>query len=155
VFERDISIFGQSGGRTFREAGMYELQAELALGVGQVLRSNVIQVNVLDDSALDEKNRTLLRNPWIQRLLFHKETQHRRMLTQFSAELLDQDARRINQGIHYALARAFHRPLARSRPAKSMRERALRHADASLSRPDILGRRQEHHMRQVILSSKR
>jgi hypothetical protein len=45
-FRRDISIFGQAGGYTFRVPGIHRLWAEFQVRSGSKLRSNELEVNV-------------------------------------------------------------------------------------------------------------
>jgi hypothetical protein len=46
MFRRDVSIFGQSGGYTFRRAGEHRLWAEFALDARTRLRSNTVTIEV-------------------------------------------------------------------------------------------------------------
>ncbi len=46
AFRRDISIFGQSGGFTFRRAGVHKIWAEFELSSGRVITSNPLEIEV-------------------------------------------------------------------------------------------------------------
>jgi len=45
-FRRDISIFGESGGYTFRRVGVHKVWAQFKVSPGRFLRSNVIELDV-------------------------------------------------------------------------------------------------------------
>jgi hypothetical protein len=45
-FSRDISIFGQSGGYTFRRNGIHRLWAEFRLGPRRTIRSNALEIDI-------------------------------------------------------------------------------------------------------------
>lgn len=56
-FRRDISIFGQSGGYTFRRAGLHRLWVEFDPGSDPPLHSNAVELEILPMSKLDRAAR--------------------------------------------------------------------------------------------------
>ncbi|MGF6706948.1 hypothetical protein [Pseudomonas frederiksbergensis] len=52
-FRRDISLFGEAGGYTFRVPGVHRIWAEFTVRPGAVLRSNELEVNVMEPSQSD------------------------------------------------------------------------------------------------------
>jgi hypothetical protein len=73
-FRRDISIFAEAGGFTFRKAGPHRVWAEFMARRGEWLRSNLVEVEVLpaDDSDLYRRARSMLAKPAVSRLLYHR-----------------------------------------------------------------------------------
>ncbi|HUP60088.1 MAG TPA: hypothetical protein VNA69_06675 [Thermoanaerobaculia bacterium] len=109
--QRDISIFGQGGGYTFRDAGVHTIWAKLSLG-GQPLESNRIEVNVLPRilaiSKMAAFSETLL-NPIHADLLFYRARQLASnetvgSLEEFIARFHDCAA---SAHVHYALGRSL------------------------------------------------
>jgi hypothetical protein len=74
-FERDISIFGESGGYTFRRAGRHLIWVTSAVPPRGVLRSNTIEVNVRPVRPADrlcQEARQSLSPPEEARLLYYR-----------------------------------------------------------------------------------
>jgi hypothetical protein len=73
-FRRDISLFGESGGYTFRRSGVHRLWAEFAIRPDLTLRSNVIEVNVRPsgDSRDYRLASRILAAPARARVLYHR-----------------------------------------------------------------------------------
>lgn len=74
-FRRDIPIFGQAGGYTFRCAGVHRLWIEFEMKDG-VVRSNTLEVFVKPEYGADsvrERDRHHLSNPRIAKVLFYRE----------------------------------------------------------------------------------
>lgn len=79
---RDISIFGQSGGYTFRRAGLHRIWVSFEFSIGRVLRSNVLEVQVLEqqeNSRLWQDSAALLANPDAAQLLYYRLPTARRL----------------------------------------------------------------------------
>jgi hypothetical protein len=73
-FDRDLSLFGQSGGYTFRHAGVHRVWAELRLPRLGLLTSNVVELNVLPQPYRGPRLQlgTLLDAPAAARALFYR-----------------------------------------------------------------------------------
>ncbi len=74
-YRRDIPVFGQSGGYTFRRAGLHTLWIEFDTGHG-VLRSNKLDVFIKPENSVDvsrENLRNYLSKPNAARTLFFRE----------------------------------------------------------------------------------
>jgi len=75
-FERDISIFGQSGGYTFRLPGEYNITAELILPDNTKIMSNKLTIEILP-SHKDWGKKVILSKPGVARLLYHRQADSR------------------------------------------------------------------------------
>ena len=108
-FRRDISIFGEAGGYTFRSVGVHKLWAEM-LHKGLWLRSNTLEINVLpaDNSERYLQTRAALTVPGAAGLLYHR-------LDRFSPEAVTALQTFVSEAVgnpsaavaSYALGRAF------------------------------------------------
>jgi len=113
-FERDVSLFGQSGGYTFRHAGLHRISATLALPRRGLLRSNEIEVNVLPspEEFRQQELRNCLTRRATARLLFYRSGE----LDDPGIEYLHRIHRDFPRepsaaAAHYALGRLFLRKL--------------------------------------------
>jgi hypothetical protein len=59
-FRRDISIFGQSGGYTFRAPGIYRIWATFVEGSGRMLRSKEVELCIKPSYLREKRGRTRL-----------------------------------------------------------------------------------------------
>lgn len=74
-FRRDLPVFGQSGGYTFRRAGVHRLWVEFETKEG-VIRSNTLDVNVKQEFPDDKDSRlhrSFLTNPFVANVLFYRD----------------------------------------------------------------------------------
>lgn len=120
-YERDIPIFGQAGGYTFRKAGIHGIVATFALPSGAILRSNALEVLVKEDrprQAEFRRSRDVLSRRTTARLLFHKSTrlsgQEIEQVLERSAGLESPDVRaavRYASGLALLKRQAAHRSL--------------------------------------------
>ena len=148
-FERDLSVFGQSGGYTFRHVGIHRLSAELRLPEHGLVRSNSVEVNVLPQPARERSaalGRLLYRRS-PARLLFYRDGRP----DEPGVELLSEACARYSAApsaaaAHYALGRFFLRQARRARwgqtgnlraAARDHLERAAGHKLQSRHRRDI------------------
>lgn len=72
---RDISIFGESGGFTFRKAGVHRIHAVFRPSRRTMLRSNVIEVNVLPispENSFYQDALTCFTNRYLGLLMYHR-----------------------------------------------------------------------------------
>jgi hypothetical protein len=128
TFRRDISVFGEAGGYTFRAPGPYQLTAELDLGDRGVVKSTSLSINILPycpgkrsfDRAL-----TLFGKRAAAHVLYHRaapsKTRAMRQLTQLT-ELCDAHARVEGvESLRYAVGRAW---LAEAAHAKDTQKKA-------------------------------
>jgi hypothetical protein len=84
AFRRDISLFGESGGFTFRRTGVHRLWAEFMVRRGSWLISNVVECEILpaDDTRLYADARRLLTRGTVSRLLYHRRIPRRARVSQ-------------------------------------------------------------------------
>jgi hypothetical protein len=108
-FQRDVSIFGQSGGYTFRIPGLYQIQCFWELPGDILLASNRLEVLVrkpqLKRLSFDKLKR-LLTTPEVALFLYHRSG----YFSQATLETLDAQSRKdkknnISANISYAIAR--------------------------------------------------
>jgi hypothetical protein len=73
-FRRDVSVFGEAGGFTFRRVGRHLVWAEFEVRPGRWLSSPMVEAEVrsAEDTNLYAAARSLLRRPDIMRLLYHR-----------------------------------------------------------------------------------
>lgn len=149
-FERDIPLFGQSGGYTFRRAGVHRVQALFRLPGGRVLRSNPVEVSLRADGR-DERYAALARtltDPRTARLLFHRHAPRFGPWTRELHEFANGERRtHVGARLLYALGRAHLEAASRTRSsAPAARQH---HAGAELlaqaAQLDGLG----HHQRRM------
>lgn len=155
-FRRDISIFGQSGGYTFRELGVHRVFCTLRVG-SSVIRSNVVELSVREPMLRSSRYRRLAANltaPQAARLLFYKAS---RRPVAFVAPLMDaaRDLGRApsSANIRYCLGRALTRAAA-NRPRVARRDQAKvasRVLNAALD-SGLLGRPREKRTKQLLES---
>jgi hypothetical protein len=105
-FERDIPIFGQSGGYTFRKAGVHRLAATLRLPGGRMVYSNELEVFVKQarpDSAQYRRLRDAMTHRATAQLLFYKSARTpRRAAEQAIARTTGIDHRFVRAATRYA-----------------------------------------------------
>jgi hypothetical protein len=142
-FVRDISIFGQAGGYTFRDLGSYRLWATLDLPGKKRLISKMISVRVLPARArtkaarseIEEQQHLLIK---ASRTLFYRSSKLRPTELHFLETL----ARRHpgTAGVaHYAIGRAVYAFLKASKHegASHWLERARRHLSCAAEDPHL------------------
>ncbi|MEO0855201.1 MAG: hypothetical protein AAFY15_17095, partial [Cyanobacteria bacterium J06648_11] len=72
-FRRDISIFGEAGGYTFRVPGIHRLWCEFDVGRRGVIRSNSLELNILPSSvARDDPVEAILTDRLAPQVLYHR-----------------------------------------------------------------------------------
>jgi hypothetical protein len=113
-FQRDVSIFGQSGGYTFRHAGLHRLYATLALPRKGLLQSNEIEINILPNplEARQQELQSCLTRRSAARLLYYRDGEP----NDRGIEYIDRICRNFPRepsaaAAHYALGRLFLRKL--------------------------------------------
>jgi len=108
-FRRDISIFGQSGGYTFSEPGVYKIRAVFRSGKSIKLISNTQTVYVKErmPSSLQFSNmEKLLTRRDTARLLYHRSGRYRKSAVDALTEFAKKQSRTlVGSNISYALAR--------------------------------------------------
>jgi|GEM_PF-2609976 len=148
---RDISIFGQSGGYTFRRAGVHRLQAMFDLPQQGRLTSNVIEVNVLPVAPGDARYDAFegcLADRGNARLLYHRQEvpgvrARLSLLREFCAHYPDQPAAGMAR---YAMGRAVAAAVASDRtktPSRRRLRRALDELAAARDSPGLTDHRRE------------
>jgi hypothetical protein len=111
-FRRDISIFGEAGGYTFRRTGIHRIWAEFQPRPEETLRSNTLEVLVRPASVVREyrlAKRVLASSPRAK-ILYHRLLRHSRsrdlsILTSYAAANPCLNSR---GSLQYAVARALH-----------------------------------------------
>jgi hypothetical protein len=132
-FERDVSVFGQSGRYTFRQPGEYKIWTELHISQRNTVRSNAVQLEILAPRK-EWRNKTFLSEPRVARLLYYRCAAFRsndlRKLREYRAE----HGRDDNAGvIDYTIGR-IHTDLAMRIVNKSSRSRHIKLAMSHLRR---------------------
>jgi len=116
-YRRDFPVFGQSGGYTFRRAGVHYLFAEATLN-GERLRSNRLRIEVrpeLELSTDQARYRKVMGHRDVASLLFHREDRKNLAAVHKLAQYIRVNPDVPSSGeIRYALARAITKH--RSRP---------------------------------------
>jgi hypothetical protein len=136
-FERDISIFAEEGGFTFRKVGVHKVWAEFDVGRRGVLASEPFAVNVLPYPHEDAAG-TALRNALVDRglaqLAFHRRARLPRDLVEHV------DALRARLGplpavtsLEYALGRALLKGGGKESRAQEAVEQGARLLDSALN----------------------
>jgi hypothetical protein len=107
-FRRDISIFGESGGYTFRRAGMHRIWVELMLAPGKRLSSNVVELECLARHFQDERRRALLTMPGSKAVFYHRvDPDAYQTLGQLEDFVADAPTDPAAPAIRYAVGRAY------------------------------------------------
>jgi len=152
-FRRDVSLFLDRAGFTFRRAGPHRVWAEFEVRAGAWLRSNVIEASVrpAEDRALYARARAHLSGPKARRLLYHRELisgPTARALERFAAEHPRWEG---VGGVHYGLGRALVASgIERGgRAAKARVERGREHLQRAAQREN-LGITQRIHASELI-----
>jgi hypothetical protein len=110
-FERDIAIFRDTEGYTFRGAGIHKIHAAFELRPGHVLTSNTLEVNILRETGRDEV-RDIARRALVQRdsriVLYHRQDLPDRKGIRLLSEYLDERKPKGpgTSAVRYALGRA-------------------------------------------------
>lgn len=157
-FRRDISIFGESGGYTFRRPGTFKIWAEFDLGRAQWLRSNVIEVEVRSPAHARGREReignVLSRNE-SRALLYHRLDPSEGRGVSLLAQLCQAHPRAaVVPAVQYAMARAL---LFESRrhgdrdSQAALERRAIRHLERATGAA-TLGEHQRRRGRELIES---
>jgi hypothetical protein len=131
---RDISIFGESGGYTFRRAGLHRLWVELRLARTLTVRSNVVEVDVRSPArarSIDLEIGHALTRRESRVLLYHRLERFGGRATALLTRLAAEHPRAaVTPTLHYVIGRAL---LAASDvqgqavPARRLRRRARGH----------------------------
>jgi hypothetical protein len=108
-FRRDISLFGESGGYTFRRAGVHRVWVTFNASARRHLRSNVIEIEVLNHPMRDKiwrRSQEVLTRGGVASLLFYRSGK----LSAADRDAISYMIRRQKKtlgaaGLHYALGR--------------------------------------------------
>lgn len=110
-FRRDISVFGESGGFTFRKSGLHRVQVTYAVDPGRVLRSNVLELHVKPwhEGSLFEASSAVFRDRDLGQLLYYRLPTGRRLRKmQRLADFCEAFPRQPSAAMaHYAMGRAL------------------------------------------------
>ena len=127
-FKRDISMFAQSGGYTFRDVGVHRLWATFEASRSRRLRSNIIEVELRPQKPEEERFRELqavLTRPRVAALLYYRsgvlagadERAIEHVLSSFPSTV-------ASAGLRYALGRSLGARILR-KPRSGQRKRAV------------------------------
>lgn len=109
-FRRDLAIFGQSGGYTFKSSGVHRLWAEFDTKKG-VLRSNKLEIFIKPEHNVDDERdlyNKYLSNPRASKVLFHREDLSDGKGIRILKECMDSFPKAWSTGeIHYTLGKAI------------------------------------------------
>lgn len=108
-FRRDISIFGQAGGYTFRKLGNHTIQVLLELPGGSVIRSNRLQVELkpMEETPACQEAAGFLTRPDVARLLFYRSLgKRRRLIADVEAFSKRHETTHWASALSYAIGRA-------------------------------------------------
>ncbi len=143
-FRRDISIFGESGGYTFRRAGVHRIWAEIHLGRRGVLTSNKIGIEIeleRSESRKDQDVRIALTRMASANVLYHRLDRHHGNGTKTLVSLLESYADIPTAGaIQYSVGRALLEPSVRIQEKRKQRGMAC--FEEALKNPNQLSVRQ-------------
>jgi hypothetical protein len=151
-FTRDISVYGESGGYTFRRAGAHQIWATFETAPERVITSNVLEVEVLagaPDSQFFKDASGLLRARQVAWLLYYRRMSAGRTralgsLDDFCAAYPRHPASAmVHYGVGRALARALTGRLTRGAPDEEVVRDARRHLRIATRRTQLGDHRQE------------
>ena len=136
AFRRDVSLFRQAGGLTFRRAGLHRVWAEFEARPGEWLQSEPVEFEILGaaDGWLYQRARSVLERTACSRLLYHRALRRglrAEPLEALVAETGDwEGAGRIRYGLGRAL---LHASIGRPKDqAHHYRQRAREHLNRAL-----------------------
>lgn len=131
-FLRDVSVFAQSGGYTFRRPGMYRLWAEFEVD-RSILRSKVRQIEIKPFDR-DATKFAQMRQPKHARILYHRSASPRSHALKDLRELVLRAPRSVVTGnVAYAVGRTYEQ-LTRKARSSEYRATLKRAAEAYLAR---------------------
>jgi hypothetical protein len=120
-FHRDISVFGEAGGYTFQDSGIYRIWVELDASASSTIRSNVLELNVLPRRSLKHTTNAahhLLKSENVARLLYHRvDLSNGRLLEKLETACGEIGAK-CPGALWYAIGRARLRQVNRDRRAR-------------------------------------
>lgn len=134
-FQRDISFFGQSGGYTFRRAGVHRVWAEFALPKRKVLRSAPLDLEIRSLGASDPivEDHAFLTARSSRVLLYHRlDRDGGNTLRRFEDWLEARPDASSHPAVRYAIGRALLERAENSgedRSAEKLKEGAHEHSD--------------------------
>ena len=109
-FRRDISIFGQAGGYTFRKPGPHTIEVLLELPGGGVTRSNRLEVELkpVEDAPAFREAVGFFTQPDVSRLLFYRSLKSRPRLIADVEDFVDRSQGTYRApALSYAIGRAL------------------------------------------------
>lgn len=149
---RDVSIFGEAGGYTFREIGVHRVFVTWQLSATRALRSNVIEIAILPprrSAAYMAAERTLV-DPDRALLMYRRGLDARRMrkLSPMEDYCRAYPRQAGSAMMNYALGRAFTRKVLRAiafnQPVAAHARKARKHLLAAIAYHSLGERRHEH-----------
>jgi hypothetical protein len=109
AFRRDISIFGQAGGYTFRKPGHHTIQVLLELPGGGVIRSNRLELELkpVEDTPAFREAAGFFTRPDVSQLLFYRTLgNHRPLITDVEDFVERNEMTHWAPALSYAIGRA-------------------------------------------------
>ena len=159
-FRRDISIFGESGGYTFRKAGIHRVRATFAIDTRRTISSNTVEMEILPQAPADPvyaDARSSLGLDQLARMLYYRRlTPARWDLIRKVDDFCNSHRRHpasafAHYGAGRALARAVVEQAARD-GAVAEHARAARNHLTSAARRKVLGEHRHRHVEEALVS---
>lgn len=149
-YQRDISLSESSLGRTFASPGRYAIRVEWNLGRRGILKSNILEVNVVDASKmLDRARFDLLSRPSVRGFVYHRSDKYgSKYRNWIGAHLLSHPSGEGADELRYALVRMAD---SQSYLSDCDYSELLRNLEL-LTNSSALGERQVSHIRNAVAS---
>lgn len=148
-FRRDISLFGEAGGYTFRQAGIHRVWAEFEFAASRRVRSNLLELEVLANDPSSETwqhAHQLFPHRNAGQLMYYRrlDAQRRRQLARLQQFCELHRRHPTTAMVHYAMGRALADAVLRSRtrPAAALVRQARSHLRSAARRAGLGEHRQ-------------
>jgi hypothetical protein len=149
TWQRDLSVFGQSGGYTFAAPGEYSLRVSWQVSERCILQSNAVRFFVkpgLFQFAWFRELRKVMQRTDVAELLFYRTlSSHRKEAELLAAVGERKSAKDFRGALHYALGRAYAERVSRSKRRRRVDEQAARRhlSEAAEAFPSHIHRHQK------------
>lgn len=154
-FARDLSLFGQSGGYTFRRSGRHSVWVTWRLPGDRIIESNHVEINIKSQLERSQEYISLhetLTNPRVASLLYHRTGRYRHEIVERIEGLADVTKNApLEANLRYALGRFLERAgRRRSRHTRlGYHRRAQDQLHRALDLTDVLSTRRQYHAARI------